>query len=429
MSNKPTLQEIEHFIINNDDLSVIKSHINKFNPIRVMKMERMEIRHSAILGWLLNPSENHGLDDNFLKAFLSQALSGYELDNKVSALAISSENLANANVQIEWNNIDIFIECPDQKWVFIIENKIDSSLHSNQLTRYKNFIELHFKNYEHIGILLSLYNESPDDESYTTLNYKDITHLIKVCLLERKDTLSTKVYNFIKYYEDIINELNDMNDDTEIKNIAKKLYREHKKVIDYIVEQGAETEFQMAVDSLINNGQALDFGSNFQCNAVDYRYFGKSKVHFSFLPISWIQSFDELQQGANNTSSDNFLWKGCKDWGAGYPILCWIELYNSTLRLYAKLGPLHDYSLRKKLIESIEGKDLPDINFQQQAKIEVPKTGSLFLNAKSYTETVNDVQNLDELKEKMETLLKKFGKDIVTPVAKQLDDFMKDTFK
>ena len=39
-----------------------------------MKMERMEIRHSTILSWLLSPNETHGLSDKFLKAFLGAAL-------------------------------------------------------------------------------------------------------------------------------------------------------------------------------------------------------------------------------------------------------------------------------------------------------------------------------------------------------------------
>ena len=67
----PTLDDLEKLFVNNSDLDAIRSHLSRFNPIKTMGMERMEIRHSAILGWLLSPQETHGLGDTFLKAFLS----------------------------------------------------------------------------------------------------------------------------------------------------------------------------------------------------------------------------------------------------------------------------------------------------------------------------------------------------------------------
>ena len=48
-------KDLEALLINNQDLSQISSHLSCFNPIKVMGMEKMEIRHSNILGWLLNP--------------------------------------------------------------------------------------------------------------------------------------------------------------------------------------------------------------------------------------------------------------------------------------------------------------------------------------------------------------------------------------
>jgi len=76
VSETPTTDAFESLLINNPRFADIDAYISRFNPIRVMKMEHMEIRHSAILGWLLSPQETHGLGDDFLKAFLSEALSG-----------------------------------------------------------------------------------------------------------------------------------------------------------------------------------------------------------------------------------------------------------------------------------------------------------------------------------------------------------------
>ena len=45
-----TVEAFEELFVNNKDFDDIEDHINQFNPIKIMGMERMEIRHSAILG-------------------------------------------------------------------------------------------------------------------------------------------------------------------------------------------------------------------------------------------------------------------------------------------------------------------------------------------------------------------------------------------
>lgn len=60
-SNLPTQDELERIFVNNPDFVQIESYLNRFKPIRVMGTKRMEIRHSTILAWLLNPTDTHGL--------------------------------------------------------------------------------------------------------------------------------------------------------------------------------------------------------------------------------------------------------------------------------------------------------------------------------------------------------------------------------
>ena len=112
----PSTEELESLFVNNESMAKIETYINRFNPIRVMKMERMEIRHSAILSWLLNPGESHGLDDKFLKAFLGEALRGHSSLGSPSALDIARADLRDATVRLEWQNIDIFIYSEKNAW-------------------------------------------------------------------------------------------------------------------------------------------------------------------------------------------------------------------------------------------------------------------------------------------------------------------------
>ena len=54
------LAALERFVIENDDLLELESHIGRFNIFDALRIERMEIRHSNFLAWLLDPNESHG---------------------------------------------------------------------------------------------------------------------------------------------------------------------------------------------------------------------------------------------------------------------------------------------------------------------------------------------------------------------------------
>lgn len=114
--NAPTSDEFEKLLVNNDGVARIEAYLNRFNPIRVMRMERMEIRHSAILAWLLDPRESHGLNDKFLKAFIGEALRGRSSKGRPTALDVARADLRDTAIRREWQNIDIFIHSESNGW-------------------------------------------------------------------------------------------------------------------------------------------------------------------------------------------------------------------------------------------------------------------------------------------------------------------------
>ena len=60
---------------------------NKINIFDVLKISKTEIRHSNMLGWLLDPNENHGLEDSFLYGILSRLST--DLDNQKAVNLLS----------------------------------------------------------------------------------------------------------------------------------------------------------------------------------------------------------------------------------------------------------------------------------------------------------------------------------------------------
>jgi len=427
--NFPSKNEIENFIINNSNISNIEAHLNKFNPIRVMQMENMEIRHSAILGWLLNPMENHGLGDWFLKAFLTEALKGVSYNT--SALEVQSVNLMDANVYVEWNNIDIFIEVPNQKWAFIIENKIEASQSHNQLKNYRTFVEEYYKGeFKISGVFLTLYDESPDDD-YSTIRYSNVYELIEMLLHQNKDTLSEKVYNFIGYYQETIGRKCGMDSElVDMKNLAKQIYREHKSVIDFIYEHGKSTQFQYAVSQLID-GELDKNNQSFSISKVKYRYFASNQNVMSFLPEKWIDILGELNHDQKgNISTNAYPWSGCEKWWWKYPVICWFELNEKSIRIHAEVGPLSSFDLRKKLINCIEKVNTGKIKLSDKSKVEGAKYSKfLAQNKGKFSSKINenDTHDAEAIKTKFETLLTYFNEHVVEQISESLNDFIQET--
>ncbi len=428
--NTTSKDEIEQFIVNNEDLNEIESHLNRFNPIRVMKMERMEIRHSSILAWLLNPRENHGLNDLFLRRFLAEALkgSGHEL----SALEVANANLSDANVYVEWHHIDIFIECPEKGWAFVIENKVDSFQHSNQLEKYRNLVKKRFEKYKIVCLFLTLSGEEPDDNEYLPVNYRDVLPLLSLVLKSHQDTLSDSVYSFIEYYTEILGELCGMNDDDKkMQALARKVYQKNKKVIDFIMEHGASTEFQFSVQQLLDAEEDPGWGREFDYSGTKYCYFGQSTSAFSFLPVLWMKAMGGVSHDQNGKFSENdtYSWGGCQNWWSQYPIICWFNLTEKaegkgSLRLFSEVGPLKEYKQRLSLIEAIEDSfcDSKLVSFNAKSKGNGTKY-SKFLDIKYFSEAVDDVQSSESIKAAMDLILDKFSGEVVNPLNDALIKF------
>lgn len=254
----PTHDQMEALFVNNAGLIRIKAYLNRFNPIRIMKMERMEIRHSAILAWLLDPAETHGFDDAFLKAFLGEALRGTSTERKPTALDISQSNLRDAEIYREWQDIDIFISSPSNNWAFIIENKFDSTQRKGQLSGYIEKAKKHFKDNETPpairGIFLTLQAENPADENYASIRYSAICEILPRLMNEHANQLAHEVKTFLNHYVEVILDATGMSKDlAEMKELARQLYREHKKVLDFVVQNGALSDFAVAARALFGD--------------------------------------------------------------------------------------------------------------------------------------------------------------------------------
>lgn len=426
----PSKKQLLEFAVHNTDIDRIDAFLNRFNPIDVMGMANMEIRHSAILGWLMNPRENHGLGDEFLKAFLVESLfseNGKEFETEIDVFELYQANLMDSDVYIERNNIDILVDCPRQKWVFIIENKWHSKEHSDQLNRYYEFVKSRYKGYEISGIFLTLNDDAPekkeDRERYALVQYRSIVKIIERVLTLHEDNLSTKICDFIKYYEDIIErECGMSSKQKDLESLAKKIYREHKGVIEFIYEHGKRIEFENAYRQKFKLENKLSF-SKFTVDKTEFVSLSLKPTWMSFLPKSWIEAMGELQYGDGPkyelVDKNNYIWEGCEGWWWYYPIIAGLNIwYKTRIEFFVLIGPLKSPGLRRKIIENIEEKlrDKKDLCFKDPGEgVETPVI--------SNTATVEDMRNSEEIAGAIERLMtNKDFQEIIEPVAKILSE-------
>ncbi len=420
----PTQDELENLFVNNGTLDQIEGFLGRFNPIRVMKMERMEIRHSAILGWLLDPNETHNLSDRFLKAFLGEALRGFSSLGYPSALDIALLDLRDAEIRREWQNIDIFILSAANNLTFIVENKYDSRQRKGQLAEYKKKVETTYEfqgvNPVVRGIFLALQQEEPEDDSYATIGYDAICDILANFIEDGNSLLTTEVEVFLKHYVEILREETGMSEDrAEVEKLARQLYRTHKKAIDFVVEHGAGSDFAIATDIVFGEGTQRFEQVSVDSNA--YRFGRSNNFYVSFIPEAWFQALGE----------DRLTFPGCEKYWDGYPVHTRISIKpledgaKARLSMVAEVGSLEDHEFRSGLIKRIQeaakeaGSKL--ISFRKDAANEGNKY-SRFLN--DATLDVKDIQDAEEISEAIRQLLKKFQPEFET-VSKVLPEFLK----
>lgn len=229
---------ISEFLMDIDILDSINSRLSHFNVFETLGIVNAEIRHSNVLAWLLNPNENHGLGDTFIKKLIQHIFYNSSNGLQKTSLDLFTISLMDYNdffVRREWRNIDIIAVSELNKLVLIIENKIWSCESSNQLQKYYQIVDEEFSGYEKIFIYLTPNGDSPSDESkWITLDYGCILeNLLKAIELNR-ETIGTSVNAFLEQYIAILRRY--IVGESELEKICRQIYYKHQKALDLIFE-------------------------------------------------------------------------------------------------------------------------------------------------------------------------------------------------
>jgi hypothetical protein len=203
---------------------------------------------------------------------------------------------------------------------------------------------------------------------------------------------------------------------SEMEDLARQLYRDHKKVLGLLTERSSGSGFELAVQRLFGDNPEREKPVKVGNSKVTCSGIQKSLV--SFLPARWHEELDKTKG----------TWPGCDNWWAGYPFIAWVEIRagddgtTGILKLNAEVGPISNHKARKGIIEAIQmaasAQGLERIQFPVGASDE-RGLYSRFLRKNSIA--VKDIRETDGVESKIVQLMADFEPefDLVASVIPQ----------
>ena len=238
---KDDADALKEFLLDIECLDPLAEWTSKFNLFDILKISRVEIRHSNVLSWLLNPNENHGLGDSVLRGFIQYVVTSFSDEADVfDTLLMECHDFI---VQREWRNIDVLAVSTNERFVLCIENKIDSGEHDNQLIRYRRLIEEAYPEYKKMYIYLSPEGvEASDLDNWCSMSYEDVLSIIEGA--RKKVSLLPDAQLLIDNYIDTIRR--DIVGDERLARICAEIYAKHQKALDLIFENRPDRSSELA---------------------------------------------------------------------------------------------------------------------------------------------------------------------------------------
>jgi hypothetical protein len=212
------------------DLMHLGSLLNRFNIFEAIGAVRQELRHSDFLAFLLNPKQSHGLADAFTKRLLREALS--DSIAHVEATEINTWSFKNMVVRREWQNIDILLVDDVHKLAVIIENKIGTGEHSNQLQNYRSIVHNHYAGWNIVGFYLSPSGSPPSDGTYLPISYGLVCDLLDELADAQSSTIEQDVLTALRHYTQMVRR--HIVGESEIDKLCQHIYKKHRKALDQI---------------------------------------------------------------------------------------------------------------------------------------------------------------------------------------------------
>jgi hypothetical protein len=226
-------QALQRFVIANRDLETLEALAKRFNIFEALGVVRAERNHSKFMGFLLNPRGSHGLGDRFLKRFLQTALEYPPKVDPLTPIEIDLLDLSEAEILFEHDNIDVLIRDAQNRINVIVENKVGSAQHSDQLATYYRLEIKRYPERRVFGIYLTVDGDDPENDHYAAISHSGIWGLVNEVFMIPGLHIDKEVQFALKQYSDVLGR--HFMADEQIKTLCERIYKQHKQAIDLVV--------------------------------------------------------------------------------------------------------------------------------------------------------------------------------------------------
>ena len=285
-SAQTDLEALEALRTDASELERIEGLLDRFNVFEAIGFTGQELMHSRFLAFLLDPRQNHGLGDFFLRGFLhkvSESTSEVSLHQALDNTDDGSLGQTTVQTEVYTNDgrIDILLLNEAGRWAMIIENKVWSAEHSDQLGRYYRFVKKNH-DWQVLGVYLTPYGAAPerseDKEMYQPLSYGAISRVLDGVLEHRGATLNPDVRMAVEHYVQMARR--QIVGDPEVVALCRDMYRKHKKAFDLIYKHRPDlkAETHRFLTGLINSTKGLIYKSSYKYNYVWFRPQGWEEI-------------------------------------------------------------------------------------------------------------------------------------------------------
>lgn len=314
MSQSIDLQDLQEFesALTKSIEPQLSKWLSPRNIFSILKLDNFEIRHSNFLQWLFDP-QKHDYQDYFLKAFLTKVYT-QSAQNPATKNLFPPLNLTvdyrDSTILREFHNIDLLIRSESQHLTLIIENKINSDQHDNQLNRYYQDVKNHVSNSEKIiCIYLTKDEKDADNPHWLSLSYQAIYDIL-TDLINTKSQIKPGSREAI-YIEDYLNLLEvSVLDNKELKDTIQHIYNQHRAAIDLLIAnipdnyQILHEDVATALTELNEEHPELDYQPNYAQRGGGYFRF-RTKNLTQLYPSTY---FDHLN-GKSGWADNPYFWE------------------------------------------------------------------------------------------------------------------------
>ncbi len=234
-----TIEEINKFAKNCK--SIENKLSTQFSIFDVLKIARMEIRHSNMLAWILDPNENHGFGGKVLQGMLERV-----------KITHKAEELRTFSVYREQDDIDILFVSDKLNEIIAIENKIGAKEGvrrtnmtddvESQLATYEDVLARKYPLHKKVLLFLTPDCAPPSKDTWNAISYKTLLEVVEKTYkevysghdLENNSNKAILIQDYIKTIKkDVLMEAN-----KDLVELCRKVYNENKAAVKAVLEYG-----------------------------------------------------------------------------------------------------------------------------------------------------------------------------------------------